>query len=217
LTKMTLRGKPKLFGGSVLTGVTKSQFRVPEVCYLCIEYLRKTGLSSEGLFRVPGNNDTIQKLKMQFEKHESIELSDPHDAAGLLKLYIRQLSSPLIPHSLYSQFVELEDKSKSDKMPADQKGAKYKALEAQIPAANRDVLTYLTRFLVDMAKHASETKMDVNNIAMVFAPNILRPEVDTQQSLVGDAPRTIECTKYLIVNAYTLFSAPPDTDWRVKA
>jgi len=215
LKKITLK-KMKLFGGSLLDGVSLSEFRIPEVVYTCAEYVKKNGTKTEGIFRVPGSNEAIQDYKKLFEKHEEhVELTDPSDAAGVLKLYLRELSTPLVPFSLYSSFLDLEDKN--NKLDPDQKLIKYKELEAKIPKENIDLLAYLTQFLSTMAESSSDTKMDVANLAMVFAPNIFRPEKDTQQSLVQDYAKSIECMKAFIQNSSKIFSEiSPQTDWKKK-
>lgn len=47
---------------------------------------------------------------------------------------------------------------------------------SKIPEENAEVLTYLIKFLQIVSDPANQkmTKMSINNIAMVFAPNILR-------------------------------------------
>lgn len=66
-----------------------------------LQYLQFHGLDVEGLFRVPGNQDKVLELKSSFEKGESVILMDAHNTAGVLKLYFRELSDPLIPFALY--------------------------------------------------------------------------------------------------------------------
>jgi len=42
---------------------------------------------------------------------------------------------------------------------------------------------YFSRFLYLVKEHHTETRMTVENLALVFGPNILRPQVNTTQLL----------------------------------
>lgn len=44
-----------------------------------------------------------------------------------------------------------------------------------------DTLNYLIRFLAELTRYETSNKMNAKNIAIVFAPNLLRPEVETPQ------------------------------------
>ncbi len=46
-----------------------------------------------------------------------------------------------------------------------------------LPEANKSLTFYLCSFLREVAEHASLNKMSSDNLAMVFAPNLLRTEV----------------------------------------
>jgi len=50
------------------------------------------------LYRVPGDIDTVNALKLQIDRWETTKnLKDPHAPASLLKLWFRDLYDPLIP------------------------------------------------------------------------------------------------------------------------
>jgi len=47
---------------------------------------------------VPGDADEVSALKAQFDKgNYDVSKIDPHTLAGLLKLWLRELTEPLIP------------------------------------------------------------------------------------------------------------------------
>jgi len=59
-----------------------------------------SGHETEGIFRVPGNNQEIARLKAQFNHLDySLTSTDPNDLASVLKLWFRELKEPLIPAS----------------------------------------------------------------------------------------------------------------------
>merc|ERR550534_76810 len=99
----------------------------------------------------------------------STQSSNPHVPASLLKLWYRELYDPLIPRDFYDRCIG----SQSSPSKAIQ-------LVWTLPEINRLVLAYLIRFLQVFAapENAAVTKMDINSLAMVMAPNCLRCESD---------------------------------------
>jgi hypothetical protein len=73
-------------------------------------FCRSLGLTTEGIFRVPGANDRIQDFKQQYNTLRSPQfaLGDVHSVAGILKLYFRELADPLIPASRRADFMALD-------------------------------------------------------------------------------------------------------------
>jgi hypothetical protein len=93
---------------------------------------------------------------------------------------LRELADPIIPPELYEFCI----KNSEDPVRA------LQVLDI-IPEQNRNVLTYLIHFLQVVGDPANQpvTRMSINNIAMVFAPNILRCPSDNLQVI-------LENTKY---------------------
>jgi hypothetical protein len=179
--------KWKLFGGELSEAVIMSDLAVPQICYDCIEHLRATSRQLEGLFRITGNNDKIQSLRASFEKRkENIKLEDGHDVAGVLKLYLKMLASPLIPFSHYNHFLELEETKVKSEEESRRKVEHYSILCSSIPAENRALLQYLLQFLWEVAENTEKNKMDCGNLAIVFAPSLLQPkDLSPQMQMAG--------------------------------
>jgi len=175
---------PQLFEGDLSSGVERSKDHlVPEICFQCVEKLKETGLDTEGIFRVPGNNDKIQELRAKFERGLPCDLSEPHSVAGVLKLYYRVLADSLVPRILYNKWIKVEDGRGID-------GAGYKlpqliALINDLDKPNKDNLNYVLHFLTLVADHSEQNKMTSANCAMVFAPSILR-KIDEDADDVGN-------------------------------
>ena len=88
--------------------------------------------------------------------------------------------------------------------------AAIKDVLKKLPLACRIILKYLIQFL-EVVSHASEiNKMAPSNIAIVFAPNILRPpgnDIFTQMQDSGLANRLFQV---LIVRSENVFVDEPD-------
>eukprot|EP01126_Amoeba_proteus_P001377 TRINITY_DN10394_c1_g1_i2.p1 TRINITY_DN10394_c1_g1~~TRINITY_DN10394_c1_g1_i2.p1 ORF type:complete len:232 (-),score=60.85 TRINITY_DN10394_c1_g1_i2:195-890(-) len=127
------------------------------------------GHQTEGIFRVPGDTAMVTSLKIQIENGDySCEgLDDPHIPGSLLKLWMRELAEPIIPCDLYDDAIEAA--KNDDEMAA-------VALVSKMPSINQKVTFFVVEYLRKVAQpeNVPKTKMSINNLAMVFAPNFLR-------------------------------------------
>lgn len=231
----------KLFGGTIEDGlectVCHNSARVPGVLFEAVEYLRANCLTKEGLFRISGSSDQIEKLKERAESMKQLQLEefDVHVITGFVKKYLRELASPAIPFMHYDYFLELADairedegqlwteksmrgsfeessfpKKPPDELTLDETQAescleKFRILLASIPECNRLLLIYLMGFLETVATHSDTNKMAAWNLAIVFAPNLWRPAVDTADTLRKDAARCVNCCFIFIHSAQAMF------------
>jgi len=124
------------------------------------------GEKVEGIFQIPGSPSDIISLRLSIESGDYRNpFSDPHVPASLLKLWLRELSLPVIPPEFYKQAIEcaqIGDPSLSCE------------LVEQLPKLSVKVLKFIIGYLKKMvdSKHASN--LDIPIMAMIFAPNLLR-------------------------------------------
>ncbi|KAF8980985.1 hypothetical protein BGZ46_003405 [Entomortierella lignicola] len=90
---------------------------------------------------------------------------DPNDIATLLKLYLRELPSPLMPPALLEQFQSLLSTDR-------QICHTLRSILIRLPPQNYVVLSFLCHHLSKIASHAEKTKMTVSNLGVVFAPTL---------------------------------------------
>ncbi|MEQ2272824.1 Rho GTPase activating protein 39 [Xenotaenia resolanae] len=134
---------PSLFGSS-LEEVMERQSelfpdrKLPWVQVQLSQYvLALGGAQTEGIFRVPGDIDEVNALKLQVDQWRIPEnLSDPNVPASLMKLWYRELEEPLIPMDFYKQCISNCD----DPVAAI-------AVVQSLPELNRLVLCYFIHFL----------------------------------------------------------------------
>ncbi|XP_068120044.1 rho GTPase-activating protein 39-like isoform X2 [Hyperolius riggenbachi] len=194
---------PSLFGSSLeeIMERQKSVYpdrRLPWVqTQLSQQVLALGGERTEGIFRVPGDIDEVNALKLQVEQWRIPEnLADPTVPASLLKLWYRELEEPLIPQQFYKQCIsnyENPDLAVS--------------VVQQLPELNRLVLCYLIHFLqiFSQPSNVGTTKMDVNNLAMVMAPNCLRCQSDDPRIIFENTRKEMSFIRMLIVHLDTSF------------
>ncbi|KAF4078287.1 hypothetical protein AMELA_G00197580 [Ameiurus melas] len=155
------------------------------------------GAQTEGIFRVPGDIDEVNALKLQVDQWKIPEnLSDPNVPASLLKLWYRELEEPVIPQSFYTQCISNYEDTE----------AAISVVQA-LPELNRLVLCYFIHFLQVFTQpvNVSKTKMDVNNLAMVMAPNCLRCQSDDPRIIFENTRKEMSFLRILIVHLDTSF------------
>lgn len=128
--------------------------------------LRWNGCSTEGLFRIPSDLRSFEDLKHSLERGEYCALEgergDAIAAANLLKSWLRSLDEPLIPSQLYPEIVG------GHCSPA--------LVMNELPEQNRNTLRCVLTLLqtVSIPTNQSGTRMSVDALATVFAPNLIR-------------------------------------------
>lgn len=162
--------------------INDEEAAVPNILTECIRHLELNGLHTFGIFRVSASKKRLRQLREDFDcgKETSVDDSQcPHDVASLLKEYLRDLPDPLLCRDLYHAFVQTQ-RIRNRRLQLEA----LQHLVQLLPSANRDTLHALLSFLTEVAKNANDSKnalgedlpgnkMDSNNLATVFAPNIL--------------------------------------------
>ncbi|XP_019584990.2 rho GTPase-activating protein 18 isoform X1 [Rhinolophus sinicus] len=146
--------------------------RIPLIFQKLISRIEEGGLETEGLLRIPGAAIRIKSLCQELEAKfyegtfnwESVK---QHDAASLLKRFIRELPQPLLSVEYLTAFQAVQN------LPTrEQQLQALNLLIILLPDANRDTLKALLEFLQRVIDNKEKNKMTVMNVAMVMAPNL---------------------------------------------
>ncbi|XP_074043664.1 rho GTPase-activating protein 18 isoform X2 [Macrotis lagotis] len=146
--------------------------RIPLIFQKLISRIEEGGLETEGLLRIPGAAIRIKNLCQELEAKfyegtfnwESVK---QHDAASLLKLFIRELPQPLLSLEYLKAFQAVQNlPSKKHQLQA------LNLLIILLPETNRNTLKALLEFLQRVIDNREKNKMTSRNVAMVMAPNL---------------------------------------------
>ncbi|CAG8454648.1 1660_t:CDS:10 [Cetraspora pellucida] len=157
---------PSIFGETLdfimkLQSNSYPNLKLPRILpFLANAIIELNGQTSEGIFRVPG-----EKLRIEKNRFDITGITDANVPASLFKFWLRDLAYPLIPSDFYNQCIQnCENKDSAIE------------LVKNLPEINKRVVLFVIDFLQIFTKpHITKiTKMNVNNLAMVFAPNFLR-------------------------------------------
>ncbi|XP_015263716.1 PREDICTED: rho GTPase-activating protein 39-like [Gekko japonicus] len=194
---------PSLFGSSLEEIMLRQQDMYPDnklpwvQTQLSQQVLQLGGEKTEGIFRIPGDIDEVNALKLQVDQWKiPDDLSDPNIPASLLKLWYRELEEPVIPQQYYKECISNYENPDAAVAVVD-----------LLPELNRLVLCYLIHFLQIFSQPANvgKTKMDVNNLAMVMAPNCLRCQSDDPRVIFENTRKEMSFLRMLIVHLDTSF------------
>ncbi|XP_021030771.1 rho GTPase-activating protein 18 isoform X2 [Mus caroli] len=146
--------------------------RIPLIFQKLISRIEEGSLETEGLLRIPGAAMRIKNLCQELEAKfyegtfnwESVK---QHDAASLLKLFLRELPQPLLSMEYLKAFQAVQNlPTRKEQLQA------LNLLVILLPDANRDTLKALLEFLQRVIDNKEKNKMTAGNVAMVMAPNL---------------------------------------------
>ncbi|CAG5039381.1 unnamed protein product [Parnassius apollo] len=173
---------------------------IPPVVRQCVEFLSQPdALETEGIFRRSANISVIKELQRACNRGEPISFrNDPHNAAVLLKTFLRDLEEPLMTFDLYDEILKFQTWSNRDKP----RQVKILILE-RLPLDNYKLLKYIIQFLWKVQDRSCLNKMTSSNLAVVFGPNLSWPP-NGQMSLQAIAPINA-FTDFLLENQESIF------------
>lgn len=233
-TKVYTMALEKVVCKHVVAGEKKESWFLPRPILGLADYLSRGFLQEEGLFRVSGQVEDVHKLMALIDEHESkastkscfakassediyqdiaasaTELGlcsfNAATIAGAFKAFWQKLPEPLLTYALYKDFLKASG-SQEEVVKVylrDKKG---------LPPANLAVANSLLDFLAEVALHSEKNRMTSNNLAVVFAPSILRAsakETPTDYATAGlQIKQAIAAVNHLIIYRQELRAKPP--------
>jgi len=180
----------------------------------------------EGIFRLSAAVRDVEKLKEQFEKKKTVNLhtelpknsGSAHIVATLLKMYVRDLSVPVLTHDMYDIFIAIAGSIDFFFLivilvvPSPLRTISLLSLDganslgwtgwvpdcmkratAMLPPGSKLFVKKLFRLLNRVSKHSTANKMTATNIAICFGPSMLKSKTDSIATLLGDAGRANRC------------------------
>uniref|UniRef100_A0A674IBM5 Rho GTPase activating protein 32 n=1 Tax=Terrapene triunguis TaxID=2587831 RepID=A0A674IBM5_9SAUR len=100
---------------------------------------------------------------------KDVYIQDIHCVGSLCKLYFRELPNPLLTYQLYEKFSDAVSAATDE-----ERLVKIHDVIQQLPPPHYRTLEFLMRHLAHLADYCSITNMHSKNLAIVWAPNLLR-------------------------------------------
>uniref|UniRef100_A0A8C9RK76 Rho GTPase activating protein 1 n=1 Tax=Scleropages formosus TaxID=113540 RepID=A0A8C9RK76_SCLFO len=151
---------------SLLNEKNPDQEGIPLVMRDTVGFLKERGLQTEGIFRRSANITLVRNIQNKYNSGEVVDffqLDDVHLAAVILKTFLRELPEPLLTFQLYTDVVNFH----SESFPH------IRTMLQTLPKENYASLKFLIQFLVQVSAQSEVNKMNNNNLAVVFGPNLM--------------------------------------------
>ncbi|XP_066464605.1 rho GTPase-activating protein 11A isoform X3 [Eleutherodactylus coqui] len=156
---------------------TLPQLSVPAYGYIpaflvgACNYLEDHG-HTEGLFRKSGSVVRQKLLKAMLEKGED-DLSEapPCDVASIFKQFFRELPDPILPADLQGALFKAQNLGSDE-----ERTSATMLISCLMPDQTVSILRYFFNFLHSVSMRCDSNRMNSNNLAVIFAPNLLHSE-----------------------------------------
>jgi len=152
---------------------------LPPLARYCIDYLRKYGLQSEGIFRVSGTEAGMNEVRKLFEDPGNVQLNlaDAKDVtemvpnvAGAFKKYFRTLAEPVVPFNAYDAFLAVDD---GTTVVTPLKCRALRQAIRTLPKVNQIALREICSLCKAVADQSEINLMTSANSATIFSPSLL--------------------------------------------
>lgn len=204
-----------LFSSTIQKRADYENEKIPLIITRCLEEVEKRGLDAEGVYRISGGNSAIVAIENAFgaltanlrqDKRQMARLNDVMDGdinavASALKRYLRKLPDPLIPFSVYDDFVRVGLNSTA--LVLDRCAELISRVINKLPVANKHVLYMLCKHLDIVNYYNGVNRMTFKNLSVVFAPTIARDKTG-EKEMIDMGPRN-EATEFLFSNFAAVF------------
>jgi len=166
------------FGVSLEFIASNYQTEFPPIVSQCIDFLSLPEcLETEGIFRRAARVAKVAEYQRVINSGGKIEFTvanlaeDVHLAAVLLKRFFSELPEPLFTFPVFKDVMNFEEIPQADKSQFIRK-----VVYSKLPSRNLALLKYLVDFLATVIDSSCLNKMTSSNLAVVFAPNLIRSE-----------------------------------------
>eukprot|EP00794_Sanderia_malayensis_P011263 gene11263-12443_t len=169
--------RERTFGCDLGEHLESTGREIPLVLEMCSAVIEEHGIV-DGVYRLSGITSNMQRLRLAFDNEEPPNLTeiryihDIHCISSLLKTYFRELPNPLLTYELYDKFLAALRKTDDTERTV----AFHHAIQ-RLPPPHYRTLEYLLRHLEKVASFSGTTSMNEKNLAIVWAPNLLKPNV----------------------------------------
>ncbi|KAK5112269.1 hypothetical protein LTR62_004430 [Meristemomyces frigidus] len=165
-----------LFGSELSERCDYEKRIVPAIVTHCIEEVESRGMEIEGIYRKSGGSGQVKIVQQGFEKDGNYDISDPdldiHAVTSTLKQYFRRLPTPLITYDIYELLLAA---GSSAPLGSETQALNLREAVNELPDAHRSCLEYLIQHLARVMQSGGVNLMTGLNLAVVFAPTIMRP------------------------------------------
>lgn len=205
------------FGVSLSQLSRSSSAEYPVLAEKCIEAIENYGVNIPGLYQTNGSPAAVAKLRKLFSTDaKSVELHDSEwrldiaTVSTVLKMFLRELSDPVMTGAKYRSFVEA-----AETQPEISRLKKVHALVNELPDAHYILLKVITHHLRTISARHMSNKLTVPIVATIFAPILFGSYSGSTGEQEGNSNRLDHLTQQVqvlqvIMSGYTHIFEPAE-------
>jgi len=171
---------------------------IPGLIVHCANEIESRGLTSIGLYRVPGAAAQIAQLYDKFLYSgvaiPDLSVEEINVLASCVKKLLLHLSDPIIPSSARAKFIEAGNMTYNGRDAS----SLFRKSIAKLPQPNRDTLAFLILHLQKVANYSTVNKMTITNLAKVFGPTVVGATPTNLEDARQELPRMEAVMKGLL-------------------
>ncbi|KHN72636.1 RalA-binding protein 1 [Toxocara canis] len=167
-------GERGVFGVPLAVAVSRMRSHdgvpLPVVIRQCIDYVNEHGLEVEGIYRISAPKSRLDGLENVANSRRPVPLSDVHDAAGLLKRFLRQLPHSVLTDEMRSTFEKIAAECPCRSLPACRclVADLLKAQLSKLPPENYTLLAYVFVHAQQIVAHRNRNKMSIAALGLLL-------------------------------------------------
>ncbi|KAJ4413844.1 Rho-type gtpase-activating protein [Gnomoniopsis sp. IMI 355080] len=192
-----------LFGADLVERAEFERRMIPNVVIRCIQEVDIRGMDCEGIYRKSGGSSQVKMLQEGFDKNEDYDISDSSidiaSVTSVLKQYFRKLPNPLLTFEIYDRILECIQIENTE-----ERINHLRDTVNLLPEAHRACLEFLMFHLTRVASREKENFMSPKNLAVVFAPSIMR-DLSVEREMTDMAAKSV-AVQFLIENSDKIFA-----------
>ncbi|KAJ3016280.1 hypothetical protein HKX48_004127 [Thoreauomyces humboldtii] len=157
---------------------------VPGVVSLILEHLREEkAVLSHGLFRITGDRTASAAMRKELRETGTLREPnyEPHALAGVFKAWVNDIPGKLISGDQFATFQAAMDSV-----------ASMRRAVASIEPHKRALLEYIIMYLHLVADYKSANLMSIENLSVVFAPNVIQCPSEPSPGSPGNVKNYLE-------------------------
>ncbi|XP_063422294.1 rho GTPase-activating protein 12-like isoform X5 [Mytilus trossulus] len=195
--------KDAMFGGELKMICDREKAKIPKFVVKCVAAIEKRGLEHDGIYRISGNQATIQKLRCQVDQ-DKYDLDckewDVFTLTGALKLFFRELKEPLLTFNLFDKAVPaLTRESTAERLKI------FRENIHSLPKCNFETFKCLCTHLLKVTELSKENRMEVQNIAIVFGPTLIWPQHENNHCIATNMVYQSKIVEYCLLESKAIF------------
>lgn len=191
-----------LFGSELVERTDFERRLIPSVVTRCIEEVELRGMDMEGIYRKTGGNSQVRALQEGFDKNDDFDISDPSlditAVTSVLKQYFRKLPTPLLTYDVYDRVLESNSITNTK-----ERCEHLRMTFNMLPTQHSQCLEFLMFHLARVAARESENLMPPKNLAVVFAPTLMRDH-SLEKDMIDMHSKNI-AVQFVIENSHIIF------------